>query len=61
MQDMERISGGRFLIGSDQHYAEEAPVHPVEVDPFWIDRRPVTKRTASARSTAASPCADRPR
>jgi hypothetical protein len=28
MQDMERIAGGRFLMGSDEHYAEEAPVHP---------------------------------
>lgn len=39
---MERIAGGRFLMGSDEHYAEEAPVHPVEVDPFWIERGPVT-------------------
>jgi formylglycine-generating enzyme len=42
MQDMERVAGGRFLMGSDEHYAEEAPVHPVVVDPFRIDRRPVT-------------------
>jgi formylglycine-generating enzyme len=39
---MERIAGGRFLMGSDAHYAEEAPAHPVAVDPFSIDRHPVT-------------------
>ena len=36
------IPGGRFQMGSDQHYDEEAPAHPVEVDGFWIDRTTVT-------------------
>jgi formylglycine-generating enzyme len=36
------ISGGTFLMGSDQHYPEEAPAHRVSVDGFWIDRTPVT-------------------
>ncbi|MEB3257135.1 MAG: formylglycine-generating enzyme family protein [Cyanobacteriota bacterium] len=36
------IPGGRFLMGSDQHYPEEAPAHWVEVTGFWIDRAPVT-------------------
>jgi formylglycine-generating enzyme len=31
-------------MGSDDHYAEEAPVHRLTVDPFWIDRTPVTNR-----------------
>ncbi len=31
-------------MGSDRHYPEEAPVHRVAVDPFWIDRTPVTNR-----------------
>ena len=31
-------------MGSDRHYPEEAPVHRVTVDPFWIDRTPVTNR-----------------
>lgn len=31
-------------MGSDRHYAEEAPAHRVAVDGFWIDRHPVTNR-----------------
>jgi formylglycine-generating enzyme required for sulfatase activity len=42
--DMAWIAGGTFLMGSDRHYAEEAPAHPVAVDGFWIDRSPVTNR-----------------
>ena len=38
------IPGGTFRMGSDKHYAEEAPVHRVTVDAFWIDRTPVTNR-----------------
>ena len=41
---MARILGGRFRMGSDRHYAEEAPARWVEVDDFWIDVRPVTVR-----------------
>lgn len=29
-------------MGSDNHYPEEAPAHPVEVDGFWMDASPVT-------------------
>lgn len=36
------IAGGRFMMGSDHHYPEEAPARPVIVDPFWIDVTPVT-------------------
>ena len=42
--DMIWIPGGTFRMGSDRHYAEEAPVHRVTVDAFWIDRVPVTNR-----------------
>jgi formylglycine-generating enzyme len=42
--DMVWIPGGSFRMGSDKHYVEEAPVHRVTVDPFWIDRTPVTNR-----------------
>jgi sulfatase modifying factor 1 len=38
------IEGGRFQMGSDDHYAEEAPARPVKVDGFWIDVEPVTNR-----------------
>jgi formylglycine-generating enzyme len=38
------IPGGTFRMGSDKYYAEEAPVHRVTVDGFWIDRTPVTNR-----------------
>jgi formylglycine-generating enzyme len=42
--DMIWLSGGTFHMGSDKHYTEEAPVHRVTVDGFWIDRTPVTNR-----------------
>jgi len=38
------IPGGTFLMGSDHHYPEEAPAHPVTVGGFWIDPCPVTNR-----------------
>ena len=41
---MAFIPGGTFRMGSDSHYPEEAPVHRVTVDGFWIDRTPVTNR-----------------
>ncbi len=42
--DMVFVPGGTFLMGSDRHYAEEAPAHRVAVDGFWMDRTPVTNR-----------------
>ena len=42
--DMVWIPGGTFRMGSDSHYAEEAPAHRVTVGGFWIDRAPVTNR-----------------
>lgn len=39
---MARIPGGTFRMGSDNHYAEEAPAHKVRVDEFWIDTHAVT-------------------
>ena len=41
-KDMARITGGSFLMGSEDFYPEEGPIHRVEVDGFWIDRHPVT-------------------
>lgn len=43
-RDMVWVPGGKFLMGSDSHYPEEAPAHRVSVDGFWIDRFTVTNR-----------------
>ena len=39
---MSWIPGGSFLMGSEDFYPEERPVHRVEVDGFWMDVAPVT-------------------
>ena len=44
LSDMVFVPGGTFRMGSDRHYPEEAPVHRVRVDGFWIDRTPVTNQ-----------------
>ncbi|KAF1721373.1 gliding motility-associated lipoprotein GldK [Pseudoxanthomonas wuyuanensis] len=36
------IPPGTYRMGSDRHYPEEAPAHPVKVDGFWMDASPVT-------------------
>ncbi len=45
-EGMIRLDGGRFQMGSedaDSIVADgEGPVRPVTVDPFWLDRYPVT-------------------
>src|SRR6478735_5653883 len=41
-KEMIWIPGGTFLMGSDHHYPEEAPAHPVSVDGFWMDETTVT-------------------
>jgi len=44
---MRRIEGGRFFMGSEAYYPEEAPIREVRVEPFWIDVTPVTNREFS--------------
>jgi len=39
---MRWIPGGEFLMGSDEFYPEERPVHRVGIDGFWMDEHPVT-------------------
>jgi len=46
--DMIFVPGGTFRMGSDKHYPEEAPVHRVTVNGFFIDRTPVTNRQFKA-------------
>ncbi|ARS27556.1 formylglycine-generating enzyme family protein [Sphingomonas sp. KC8] len=45
---MIAIKGGRFRMGSDRHYPEEAPAHDVIVDDFAIDATPVTNAQFAA-------------
>src|ERR1700710_2141890 len=41
---MCRIPGGTFRMRPERRDPEEAPVHRVTVDGFWIDEAPVTNR-----------------
>jgi sulfatase modifying factor 1 len=36
------VPGGDFLMGSNEFYREERPMHPASVEPFWMDAHPVT-------------------
>ncbi len=45
---MAWIEGGEFRMGSDHHYAEEAPAHRVRVRGFFVDAHPVTNRQFAA-------------
>ena len=45
---MALIPGGRFRMGTDDGYFEEAPAHTAEVDSFWIDTHAVTNRDFAA-------------
>jgi sulfatase modifying factor 1 len=45
---MAWVPGGTFVMGSDAHYPEEAPAHPVSVDGFWIDTHAVTNAEFAA-------------
>jgi formylglycine-generating enzyme len=42
--DMVQLEGGAFTMGSDHSYPEERPARRVTVEPFQIDRHPVTVR-----------------
>lgn len=41
-QGMVWVPGRTFLMGSDNHYPEEAPAHRVRVSGFWMDETAVT-------------------
>ncbi len=61
-EGMVLIPGGTFRMGSDSHYSEEAPVHSVAVDAFWIDRCEVTNSDFGAfvQATGYVTVAERP-
>lgn len=50
---MVLVKGGRFTMGSERFYPEEAPLRRVSVNDFWIDEVPVTNRDY-ARFVAAT-------
>lgn len=56
------LPGGTFVMGSDAHYPEEAPVHRVQVDGFGIDATPVTNAEFAAfvDATGYQTVAERP-
>ncbi|MDX6535111.1 MAG: formylglycine-rating enzyme [Gaiellales bacterium] len=56
------IPGGEFLMGSEDFYPEERPLHRVIVDGFWMDEYPVTATMFRrfARSTDYVTVAERP-
>jgi formylglycine-generating enzyme len=59
---MTWIPGGEFLMGSEEFYPEERPVHRVAVDGFWLDELPVTAADFRrfVRETAYVTVAERP-
>lgn len=36
------LPGGNFKMGSENGFSDERPLHPVYLDPFWIDQTEVT-------------------
>jgi len=46
--DTVKVPAGTWRLGSDDHYAEEGPVHRVRLDAFAIDRHPVTNARFAA-------------
>jgi formylglycine-generating enzyme required for sulfatase activity len=60
--DMAEVPSATFLMGSNDHYPEERPVHRVAVDGFWIDQCEVTNRQFAAfvEATGYATIAERP-
>lgn len=42
--NMVFIPGGKFTMGCDEYYPEEAPAHEASVEAFWIDKYAVTNQ-----------------
>jgi formylglycine-generating enzyme len=62
VDDMMRIEGGEFAMGSNDFYPEERPVRRAEAGAFFIDRYPVTNEQFSrfAGETGYVTLAERP-
>jgi formylglycine-generating enzyme len=60
--DMVWVPDGEFVMGSDRHYPEEAPMHRVAVGGFWMDRFQVTNErfTRFVKETGHVTLAQRP-
>jgi sulfatase modifying factor 1 len=61
-RQLVHVPAATFTMGSDDHYREEAPSHPVRVDEFWIDACEVTNEQFAAfvAATAYVTVAQRP-
>jgi formylglycine-generating enzyme len=46
--DLVWVPAQTAIVGSDEHYPEEAPARPVSVDGFWIQRHQVTNAQFAA-------------
>lgn len=44
LTELIALPGGAFRMGSERFYPEESPAHEVFVEPFAIERHPVTNR-----------------
>ena len=60
--DLREVPAQTFRMGSDQHYPEEAPAHPVAVDAFGISDHQVTNAEYAAfvAETGYETVAERP-
>jgi formylglycine-generating enzyme required for sulfatase activity len=59
---MKWVPGGSFMMGSNHHYPEEAPVHISSVGGFWMDQYLVTNAQfrAFVENTGYTTFAERP-
>jgi formylglycine-generating enzyme len=59
---MTWVPRGSFLMGSEDFYPEERPVHEVEVEGFWMDETPVSAAEfrSFVRETGYVTVAERP-
>jgi formylglycine-generating enzyme required for sulfatase activity len=46
------VPAGKFIMGSDNGKMDEQPVHPVDLDAYWIDQTEVTNKMYALCATA---------